>query len=433
MITNPEEVKDPYLKKWLSHRKTSTSYAYLNAVNLYLKYTGMTPENLIKEASDDVVKPPIDRKNPVEERLKGFFDWATQKKKYSPKWAYTCVGAMMSFYRTFNYRVNSRLMGIKEALPKNPRFNWTVGDIRKLLSHAKCLRDRGIILCLFQGGLDDSTLCSLNFGNVKRELEAEKMPLRLDLKREKENLPYITFLGLDAVNALKAYLAERKKKEKRNTFKNSEPLFVLEGKARKQLIRICPATIQEVFRKLAVESGIVDEEELKKTHWNPARAHALRSAFMSLLRSKGLNEMDINFLVGHKIPYQMAYYQSEGERLRKTYANVMDVLSIYEMAMDSEAIKRRAVVDSMKALNPDIGNEQIEKALGIVGMADLTAGTPDQFAEFARLLAEQSKLEQKVVSTDEVQKYLDDGWLWKAPINNEKCLVERKPIQKDDG
>ncbi|MCD6592615.1 hypothetical protein J7L00_00810 [Candidatus Bathyarchaeota archaeon] len=79
-----------------------------------------------------------------------------------------------------------------------------------------------------------------------------------------------------------------------------------------------------------METGLISEEYIKNNHWNPARAHALRSAFASLLRSQGVDEQDIDFMLGHKIPYQQAYYQKEGERLRKTYADVMNVLSVYE-------------------------------------------------------------------------------------------------------
>ncbi|MCD6592616.1 hypothetical protein J7L00_00815 [Candidatus Bathyarchaeota archaeon] len=62
----------------------------------------------------------------------------------------------------------------------------TVKDIRKICDHAKTLRDKAIILCLFQSGMDDHTLCSLNVGDVRKELLEGKVPLRLDLKRRKD-------------------------------------------------------------------------------------------------------------------------------------------------------------------------------------------------------------------------------------------------------
>jgi len=348
--------KDEFIQRWLSNRNPRTVNFYKAAFKAYMEYTGMLPREMIQEASDELLKPLIERTNVVENRVKGFFTWLqkeyrqkrrgrlkgerkpkgerpyVKEKGVSASVARVYCGAIMSFYREFNYKVNVKPGRDFKALPKYPRFNWTTGDIRKLANHAKTLRDRAIILCLFQSGMDDSTLCSLNIGNIRRELQEGKIPLRLDLRRRKEGLPYITFLAKDAVEALKAYLKERERKEKRRfeEFRDDEPLFVVESWKRTKLERIKPRHIQTMFRNLAIETGLVTEEYLEKNHWNPARSHALRSAFASLLRSKGVNEEDINFMLGHKIPYQSAYYQREGERLRKTYADVMDVLSVYE-------------------------------------------------------------------------------------------------------
>jgi len=197
--------------------------------------------------------------------------------------ARTYCGAIMGFYREFNYKVNVKPSRDFKALRTHIRFNWSTKDIRKLVDHAKTLRDRAIILCLFQSGMDDSTLCSLNVGDVRRELLEGKIPLRLDLKRRKEGLPYITFLAKDAVEALKAYIRERERKEKRKfkEFGDDEPLFVAESWKRKKLERIQPRHIQAIFRKLAIEANLISEEYIRENHWNPARAHTLRAALAS--------------------------------------------------------------------------------------------------------------------------------------------------------
>lgn len=54
-----------------------------------------------------------------------------------------------------------------------------------LVDYAPTLRDREIILFLFQGGFDVSTLCSLNYGDIKDELEAGKVPIH---KRISKNI-----------------------------------------------------------------------------------------------------------------------------------------------------------------------------------------------------------------------------------------------------
>ncbi len=75
-----------------------------------------------------------------------------------------------------------------KAAPKkeNRKAVITPEIVKKLVNHAPTLRDRGIILFLFQGGFDVSTLCSLNYGDVKDELEAGKIPMTIYVVRGKK-------------------------------------------------------------------------------------------------------------------------------------------------------------------------------------------------------------------------------------------------------
>jgi len=396
--------EDEYIKRWLDNRNPRTVNNYKSAFKAYMEYTGLTPKEMIQEASDELQKPLMERTNIVEQRIKGFFNWLQKEyrrkrvgklkgekkpegerpyvkvKGVSSSIARTYCGAIMGFYREFGYKVNVKPSRDFKALPTHVRFNWSTKDIRKLVNHAKTLRDRAIILCLFQSGMDDSTLCSLNVGDVKKELLEGKIPLRLDLKRRKEGLPYITFLAKDAVEALKAYIRERERKEGRKfeEFEDDEPLFVVESWKRKELERIKPRHIQAMFRKLAVEANLISEEYLRENHWNPARAHALRAAFASLLRSQGVNEQDIDFMLGHKIPYQSAYYQREGERLRKTYADVMDVLSVFEtqesiMEIEKKLEEQRRIISNLVERN-----RELEEAIKEIESGELIGQLVDE-------------------------------------------------------
>ena len=349
---NVDWEKDPKLKRWLKNKKEGTRASYLSAFRAYTEFTGMTTEQLIEESDKELELKPSERGRP-ERRLRAFFNWlqeeyerkkrgkikgevipvgereVTGEKGVTSEMAKTYVAAIRGFYSEFHYKTYFS-KGTFDSEPENRRFNWTIDDIREFVEHAKSTRDRAIILCQFQGGMDDSTLCSLNYWHVAKELEGKnaKIPMLLDIKRGKISESHITFLAEDAVNALKAYLAERRRKEQYDLGPN-DPIFVRESWKRYKKQRIRPKIIQDLFRKLALECGFVTEEELKKTHWNPARAHALRGAFMSLLRSTGMNQEDIDFFVGHKIPHQKAYYQEERETLRKTYAEAMHVLAVF--------------------------------------------------------------------------------------------------------
>ena len=74
--------------------------------------------------------------------------------------------------------------------------------------------------------MDVSTLCSLKFGNVAEGLKKDEHPLKLELFRKKSGTEYYTFLGKDAVEAIRVYLADLKSRGRE--FKHETPLFLKE-------------------------------------------------------------------------------------------------------------------------------------------------------------------------------------------------------------
>jgi len=86
--------------------------------------------------------------------------------------AMTHVTGVRSFYASFEVAV--RLKG-RKALPKpkvaNKRLIVNAEQVKTLLDHAPGVRDRAIILALFQSGMDVSTLCSLKEGRGREGLD----------------------------------------------------------------------------------------------------------------------------------------------------------------------------------------------------------------------------------------------------------------------
>jgi len=46
-----------YIDRWLTGRNPRTTAIYKAALKAYLEYTKLTPQELIKEASDDLLRP----------------------------------------------------------------------------------------------------------------------------------------------------------------------------------------------------------------------------------------------------------------------------------------------------------------------------------------------------------------------------------------
>ena len=327
------------IKKWITQVKESSRVVYLSAMKAYCEFTGLNPKELIDEAEEDR-KKPVRQQGMPEMRLAEFFEWLiteyevkargkvrrpSGRKGISKMMALTYVGALRSFYRRNGFPITSKL---PKAAPKpeNIKRSLSREDVKKLVAHAPTLRDRAIILFMYQGGFDVSTICSLNYGHVRRELDEGKIPLLVNTVRHKDEVSYFTFVGRDAVEALIAYLNDRRAKGE--VLKDNSPLFIKEGAMRGKHERLQSYNIQNMLRETALKAGIVTEEELENADLNPCRPHALRSAFSTTLKLKGFDPNLVDFMMGHRLPYGGAYLIPPEEKVREMYREVERYLSI---------------------------------------------------------------------------------------------------------
>ena len=112
-------------------------------------------------------------------------------KGVSSKMAHCYVNAVRSFYGTFDVYVKLKgRSSLPKARVKNKRLLVSNMDVKKLVDNARSLRDRAIILVMFQGGMDVSTLCSMTYGDVVDGLAKNEHPVKLELFREKTGVEY---------------------------------------------------------------------------------------------------------------------------------------------------------------------------------------------------------------------------------------------------
>ena len=354
------------VRKWIAQVKEGSRAPYLSAMRAYMEFTGLNPKELIDEAEEDRRKPRREQGKP-EQRLAEFYKWLlneyeiksrgrrrknTGKKGVSKKMASLYIAAMRSFYKRNGFPIMTKT---PKATPKkeNRKMLLTPKEVRLLVDHAPTLRDRAIILFMFQGGFDVSTICSLNYGDVKRGLDEGEEPLMIEVVREKEEVEYFTFVGHDAIEALKAYLNDRKAKGEKLAF--DSPLFAKEGAKKKRGERITPNLIQNMLRETALKAGLVTEEELEKADLNPCRPHALRSAFSTILRLNGFDPLLVDFMQGHAIPYNAAYLIPPPEKVRQMYAEVEPQLSISQLHPIEKKLEEK-----LKMYREDLAKLQME-------------------------------------------------------------------------
>jgi len=263
----------------------------------------------------------------------------------SPKTAAMYVSAVRSFYSTFDITV--RLKGrsrLPKAKVKNPRMKVNNEQVRTLLRHTRSPRDRALILTMFQGGMDVSTLCSLKYRDVREGLENNDHPLKLDLYRGKTGVEYYTFLGRNAVEMMKAYT--RDLKAKGITFNNGTPLF-LKARYRSENDRISTEGIttdlvQKMMREVSKRSGLVDERN-NGHDFNPLSPHALRESFGSIMTNKGVPDTIVDFWLGHSIGEMARAYKSvQFKELKRMYLEREQFLSVTAPSDEiEERLKKR--------------------------------------------------------------------------------------------
>ena len=371
--------EDPIYLNWCDQQVSDGTLAkYFSSMRAYLEFLEekkqlkLTPSELIDRIEADGKKARKDQ-GEIEREWVQFAIWlTTEYKKFdshgnrldkpmSYQSARNIANAIKTFYKHFGFPLSEiahlppKIRGARGKL-ENQKVSYRPETVRRLINAMKSNRDKAITLVMFQSGMDISTTLSLTFGQIRRGLERGECPLMLKVQRPKVGTTYRTFIAQDAIDAIKVHLAERtyrryrcqkcdrswelerkkcpppcngnKIEEYSEELDHNTPLFASSSQETKKV----KSYYQDRLRKFAVIAGIITEEELKEADINPARPHALRAGFSSIMVLQGVNQQLIDYFLGHTSdPYGGAYFNAPDEQLRELYSKHMEHLSITEV------------------------------------------------------------------------------------------------------
>lgn len=416
------------VKRWLAGKSEGTVKLYLPALEEYVKFTGLNPGQLIDEAEEDREKSRRDRGAP-EDKLKEFHNHLLTSYKQkkgktglSEKCAVVYFGAIKTFYKSNGFELDVKT---PKASPKKVNFKLAIRpkEVKKLLDWCSNQRDKAIILVMFQSGMSVAELCSLNYGDVVRELEEGKIPLQLHIIREKEKVEYHTFLGKDAVDALKLYIKEREIRGEKLT--HTSPLFTKDGMKKLKIQRITPRLVEITLKKLALKSGLVTESQMEAADMNPARPHAFRGAFITILKLAGCNDTAVEYMAGHKLDaVQMAYWGARTEELREMYGKYKSYLSISETSTPALGA-RQAILEEIAdimGMDLELAKSEVRKRLGKEPEeAEVESFLKEKIRQ--KINGERRRKDQRLIVEEDVEKYLNDGWEVQSVLHSGKIIV----------
>ena len=381
-----ELLNDPVFSKYLNRGITeSTRYKNLLSMELYLEFyrekrgLNYTPRDLIEEIEKDRKKGILER-GTVERAWVEYVIWMNtecEKKKPNgePTGKHYSIWSLKGNSQTIKgfYRFYGVPLGPIAKLPrqfrgrgsdiKNRKFMYRPKHVKKLIAVCTSNRDKAIIMMLFQGGFDPATLFSLNVGDVYQQTEKGESPMVIHIQRVKVGLNYRAVIGADAVEYLKIYLRERSakrfrcKKCKRSwkvmrhkcpncgsgevipvwiRVDEKGPLFISSNRKN----RLRTQDFDRLMKEIVRASGLIENVDIDKADINPGRPYALRAAFSSILKFRGLDSDVIDGLQGHKVSYGGAYLVMSDDELRMLYHKFEEYLSIGE-TLDVREVKEK--------------------------------------------------------------------------------------------
>jgi integrase len=318
---------------WVNKRcgSETTVRRYMRRSKLFFEWAGTHPDKLV--ATWKKVK--------YDYRLREqFIDEWTEKlenyifnnlENYTPLSRLNELGMVESFFKAHK-------IPVEPDKPKHPFVKFhnrdiTKKEIRRIVEHTT-LRNKTFFLMMAESGLRPYTLVQLRYKHIKKDFEANTVPMRIELPSEllKDRVEARwTFIGEDAFKVLKAYLKPRLPLQDEN-------LIFLSKRSDTKHDFLLPQTFTNIFGRVALKLRITETTQKGKP--KPIRLYCLRKFFNNNLRYEGFNTAYREFWMGHKTT-QTHYISRDPEYHRKEYKKGYEQLRIQEPATPAQLTEIR--------------------------------------------------------------------------------------------
>ena len=296
------------VEKWISNLKKKAGWrttvpSFLRTLYRFTEHSGKSPNELIAIASTAKKLDQPEELTPatsvITELVQGFInELLSSGKRERARHVRTCL---ISFFKAngISLELDSipRVTKKEEAVPSKEQ-------VYAMADYAGSLRNRAIILCMYQSGLGITALRNLNYRHAKEQLEKNRIPVRIRItsriNKKASQVPFYAFFGAEARDSLRAYINERRRKTQKMREKGakvrelteSSPLFASEGKNVPFGERMGVSSIWRVVKDSAERTGLQKE----KIHPN-----SLTKAFEAELNRSPIDEEITKYLMGSPI------------------------------------------------------------------------------------------------------------------------------------
>ena len=344
---------DDIIIQWMNNINATkhTELSYLQAMQQYTEYAKLTPEELINEAEQEILSGMLTRQRKLKGYLIGFRK-NLQDKKLSDKTVQSRIGAVKSFYSSFDIQVPKLGGDRKKAITKD--CNNKVPDKQDMQECLKVcdLLEKAVMLIGISSGLASNEIRNLKLKYFKSGYDPETDITTLYVTREKTHTRFITFLSPECSKAIQDYLNFRDREDKAEGQKRKNQLEKQRTTEDSYLliVRSVPdeylITGNEELRKLSENSIIkmyrsISTKSRKNTEsgtYNSIRSHTMRKYFNSTLINAGCDSFFCEYAMGHTLDdTRAAYFRASPEKLKEIYMKFIPYLTIQKALNVSES------------------------------------------------------------------------------------------------
>jgi len=378
-----EDVKTQFIdenarvKEWLESRPLNTKKNYALALRRFCKFSDITPEKFQdmgrKEARDlvwEYVKTLRDR----------------------PSVAHMTMASLKSFYRNHDGErlpFDSQIGGKHYIQMRRKKASFehipTNEEVFQIADHCISLRDKAIVLVLFQSGIRVNGLTRLKYGMVRKGIQKNKVPIRLritdsidtKLRRTRTGF-YDAFIGKESVEMLRRYC------EAEHEGSKDEDLLFPSKRTKNGL------TIYNIWKniKKAIRRAGLDEE----TIW----VHSLRKAFKRQIRRSNINHDYSELLMGHVLGEAQENYVHRNEIIEELEQAYVKVDLSREETRVKDYVELNAKLETLKQERDNLSNVIAQQSVEIQKLKESFVKTRDvgKYADF--LITEMQKMQNQI-------------------------------------
>jgi integrase len=367
-------INDPKINQWFKVIRASkaTREIYAGYIKKYCKIAGKTPSELIAESIAEYKAGKLPSERSDFEHITAFLD-VLEEEDYAPKSVALMLSIVRSFYKAFDIQISESVGKNQdnEVLEGNVNF-LPREDVIKMITHARTLRDRAIILCMVSSGMARANITDLKIGDIEFENGIGVIGRK---RRSKSRADFITFLSPEACKALQDYFSERnmsdEEKDKDGNIYSTkikgddDYVFVTyKTNSSKPGQQITKFSFIKTFERLAEDLSLTNSAA---GGFILSRSHALRKFFATNMQKSGMPKNYIDFMMGHKLKeLDFAYFQNDLETMKKLYIEHLPCIT-FDKALEVRSLdtKDAKMLEELKVENISL-NDQVQKLQGIV-------------------------------------------------------------------